>query len=85
VNTSRSGNQPISDGALKSRYPANTLVAAGWDAVRFEEGSTRLSSGSPYYRGGDDGKDLGVDMDAIDAAQAGPSSAACGQIVPRPR
>jgi hypothetical protein len=85
VNTSRNTSQAIGDGALKSRYPAATLVASGWDAVRFEEGSYRLSSRSPYYRIGDDGKDLGVDMDAIDAAQAGPSSSACGQIVPRPR
>jgi hypothetical protein len=85
VNTSRSSEQAISDGALRSRYPAATLVASGWNDLRFEEGSYRLSSRSPYYRVGDDGKDLGVDMDAIDAAQAGPTSAACGQIVPRPR
>jgi len=85
VNTSRNSEQAISDGALKSRYPSATLVASGWDAVRFEEGAYRLSSGSPYQRAADDGKDLGVDMDAIDAAQAGPSSAACGQIMPRPR
>jgi len=85
VNTSRSTSQAIGDSALKSRYPASTLVASGWDAVRFEEGSYRLSSASPYFRAGDDGTDPGVDMNAIDAAQAGPISAACGQIVPRPR
>jgi hypothetical protein len=85
VNTSRSTRQAISDNALKSRYPAATLVASAWSDVRFEEGSYRLASGSPYHRAGDDGKDLGADMDAIDAALAGPSSAACGQIVPRPR
>jgi hypothetical protein len=85
VNTSGNSDQAISDSALKSRYPTATLVASSWNDVRFEEGSYRLSSRSPYYRGGDDGKDLGVDMDAIDAAQTGPTSAACGQIIPRPR
>ena len=34
VNTSSSTRQAISDGALKSRYPAVTLVASGWNAVR---------------------------------------------------
>jgi hypothetical protein len=85
VNTSTGTGQAISDGALKSRYPEVTLVAAGWKAVRFEEGSYRLSSGSPYHRAGEDGKDLGVDMDAVVAAQSGPSSKDCGQIIPRPR
>jgi hypothetical protein len=85
VNTSRNTAQSLSDSALKSRYPATTIIAPDWNAVRFEEGSYRLSPGSPYHRAGDDGKDLGVDMDAIDAAQAGPTSAACGQITPRPR
>jgi hypothetical protein len=85
VNTSGSTRQAISDSALKSRYPAATLVASGWSAVRYEEGSYKLSSASPYFRAGDDGKDLGVDGDALAAAQAGPSSAACGQVIPRPR
>jgi hypothetical protein len=85
VNTSRNSEQAISDSALKSRYPAATLVASGWNDLRFEQGTYRLSSRSPYYRVGDDGKDLGADIDAIDAAQAGPTSAACGQIIPRPR
>jgi hypothetical protein len=85
VNTSGTTRQAISDGALKSRYPPVTLVASGWSALRYEDGSYKLSSASPYYRAGGDGKDLGVDMDALAAAQAGPSSAACGQIVPRPR
>jgi hypothetical protein len=85
VNNSGGTRQAISDNALKSRYPPVTLVAAGWNAVRFQEGSYKLSAASPYYRAGDDGKDLGVDMDALTAAQAGPSTVECGQVVPRPR
>jgi hypothetical protein len=84
VNTSATTSQAISDNALKSRYPAVTHIASGWNAVRFVEGSYKLSSASPYYRAADDGKDLGVDVDALAAAQEGPSTTACGQIVPRP-
>jgi hypothetical protein len=85
VNNSSGTSQSISNSALKSRYPPVTLVASGWKAVGFEEGSYKLSTSSPYYRAGDDGKDLGADMDAIAAAQAGPSTTVCGGVIPRPR
>ena len=79
VNTSRMTGQAISDGALKSRYPPVTSVSPDWDAVGFQEGSYKLATTSPYYRAGDDGKDPGVDVDALMAAQEGPASSGCGQ------
>ena len=79
VNTSRTTSQPISDAALKSRYPPVTTVAPDWTGVGFLTGTEKLARTSPYYRGGDDGKDLGADLDAIEAAQEGPpSSGRCG-------
>ncbi|MCU1383589.1 MAG: hypothetical protein JWL71_2286 [Acidobacteria bacterium] len=78
VNTSRTTEQSIADVALKSRYPLVTSVASDWDAVGFEKGSYRLAPASPYYRAGDDGRDLGADVDALAAAQAGPPSSSCG-------
>jgi hypothetical protein len=78
VNTSEGTSQAISDAALKAKYPASTSVARGWDDVGFQPGTYRLAAGSPFRRAGDDGKDLGVDMDALEKAQAGPGgSAAC--------
>ena len=87
VDTSASTSQAISDNTLKGRYPPVTMIAPGWDAVRFEEGSHKLSASSPYYRAGDDGKDLGADVDAIAAAQAGAGRNAdgCGGQVAVPR
>jgi hypothetical protein len=85
VNTSGPTEQAISDGALKSRYPPVTLVASNWKAVGFEAGRYKLMPSSPYYHAGDDGKDLGADVDAIAAAQAEPSSVSCSQVVARPR
>ena len=92
VNTSRTTIQAISDAALKSRYPPVTTVVPDWTAVGFVNGTEKLARTSPYYRGGDDGKDLGADLDAVDAAQEGPpSSGRCGPARepgperPRPR
>jgi hypothetical protein len=68
VNTSRSTDQAIGDDALKSRYPPVTTVARDWSTVGFVSGTQRLAPTSPYYRAGDDGKDLGVDLDAVMAA-----------------
>src|SRR3954464_9997008 len=82
VTASGSTGQSIADGALKSRYPPVTAVAADWNAVRFEKDSVRLSPSSPYYRSGDDGRDPGVDSEALTRAQQGPDSSSCVRTAP---
>src|SRR3954469_23899542 len=82
VNTSRTTDQSIADAALKARYPPVTAVAADWNAVRFEKDSVRLSPSSPYYRSGDDGRDPGVDSEALTRAQQGPDSSSCVRTAP---
>ena len=77
VNTSGTTEQTISDAALKSRYPPVTTVAPGWAAVGFVSGTEKLATTSPYYRAGDDGKDLGADLDAVTAAMEGAGSRDC--------
>jgi hypothetical protein len=54
-------------------------VASDWNAVGFQKGSYKLAPASPFYRAGDDGRDPGVDVDAVARAQAGPDSSSCGQ------
>jgi hypothetical protein len=79
VNTSRTTDQAITDAALKSRYPPVTTIAPDWKAVGFVSGSQRLAPTSPYYRAGEDGKDLGVDVDELTEAIEGKAqSYACG-------
>jgi hypothetical protein len=81
VNTSRTTDQAITDAALKSRYPPVTTVAQDWRAVGFVSGSQRLAATSPFYRAGEDGKDLGVDVDELTEAIEGKAkSNACGEI-----
>jgi hypothetical protein len=77
VNTSSDTGQSIADAALKSRYPPVTRVVGDWNAVGFQKGTFKLAASSPFYRGADDGKDLGVDVDTLLAAQQGPASSAC--------
>lgn len=85
VNTSEGTSQSVSDAALKAKYPASTLVARGWDEVGLQPGTFRLAADSPFRRRGDDGKDLGVDVDALEKAQTGPGgSAACDGTVEPP-
>jgi hypothetical protein len=83
VNMSGATDQSISDSALKSRYPPVTSIAHDWAAVNLDAGTQRLAPTSPFYRVGDDGKDLGIDVDALMAAQAGPSKACEGMAIPR--
>jgi hypothetical protein len=84
VNTSDATSQAISDSALKAKYPPETMIARSWDDVAFRPGTYALAASSPFKRAGDDGKDPGVDWDALEKAQAGPGgSVACA--VPRPR
>lgn len=88
VNTSAGGDQAISDGALQSRYPPKTWVVRGWDDVGFEAGSSKLTRTSRFVGAGEDGRDIGADVDAITAAQTGSGRTAdgCGPVaVPRPR
>lgn len=74
-------------------YPAGNYYPASNAAVQFVNysgGNYRLASGSPYKAQGTDGKDLGPDWDAMDAAIAGtgatytvtPSAGANGSISP---
>ena len=85
VNTSKSTDQAVSDSALKSKYPPPTMVARGWEEVAFQSGTYRLSSGSPFKRVADDGKDIGADSDAIEKAQSGTGGSSCGRAIARPR
>jgi hypothetical protein len=71
VNTSGSTDQAVSDSALKAKYPPQTLVARDWKEVAFAEGTYQLAPNSPFRRAGDDGKDLGVDSEALEKAQQG--------------
>ena len=84
VNTSVGTSQAASDSSLKSKYPAVTSIASDWQSVGVDAGH-RLTTASPFYRVGEDGKDLGVDMDALTAAQAGPASSTCAQGTAVPR
>jgi hypothetical protein len=80
VNTSKSTDQAISDSGLKAKYPPQTMIARGWEEVAFQAGTYRLAPGSPFKRAADDGRDIGVDWDAIEKARAGPGgSAACDE------
>jgi hypothetical protein len=80
VNTSKSTDQALSDSVLKAKYPPQTMIARGWDEVAFQAGSQRLSPGSPFKRVADDGRDIGVDWDALENAQTGAGrSAPCGE------
>ena len=81
VNTSAATDQAISNRDLESRYPARTWVVSGWTEVGVQAGTSRLAPASRFARAGDDGRDIGVDVDAITKAQAsGPRvSDGCGE------
>jgi hypothetical protein len=87
VNTSGSTDQAISNRDLESRYPSRTWVVSGWSDVGFETGTSRLAAASRFIRAGDDGRDIGADVDAISRAQASGArvSDGCGEprAVPR--
>jgi hypothetical protein len=88
VNTSATGGQAIADDALLARYPPTTLVAHGWNDVGFQQGTSRLVKTSRFAAAGEDGKDIGADVDAIAGAQASSSRSGdgCGpQAIARPR
>ncbi|PYX72540.1 MAG: hypothetical protein DMG78_12055, partial [Acidobacteria bacterium] len=60
-----------------NKYPAGNYFPAAASAVGFVNynnsigGDYHLRSSSPYKNAGSDGKDLGADMNALDAAIAG--------------
>ncbi len=61
-----SGNQGL--------YPATTIFPSSMSTVGFVDlagGDYRLAVSSPYKNAGTDGKDIGADIDAINAATAG--------------
>jgi hypothetical protein len=61
-------------GGNPSLYPAGNLFPASPSAVRFadfSEGKYQLAPSSRYRKEGTDGKDLGADIRALDAAIAG--------------
>ena len=55
-------------------FPAGNTVVKSWSQVGFvnfgngDGGDYRLTSSSPFYKAGSDGKDLGADVDTINAA-----------------
>ena len=56
------------------RYPPDDFFPASLSDVGFVDlagGNYRLSTTSPYKRGGTDGRDIGADIDALDAATGG--------------
>ena len=68
-------------------YPAgnffpNTVNDVGF--VNYNGGDYHLSAASPYKNAGTDGKDLGADIDAVNAATACAVSGICGSSLPPP-
>jgi hypothetical protein len=86
VNTSAPTDQSIANGDLGSRYPARTWVVSDWGDVGFQSGTATLTRTSRFSRAGDDGKDVGVDLAAITAAQGiGRGGDGCGAGVAPPK
>jgi peptidoglycan hydrolase-like protein with peptidoglycan-binding domain len=74
INTSsRYADANTSNENLLRMYPTGTLVSSfsGVGFVDSANGNFKLSAGSPYKNAGTDGKDIGVDMDALNSAIAG--------------
>ncbi|MDX2031926.1 MAG: hypothetical protein SF339_14720 [Blastocatellia bacterium] len=58
-------------GAPAARYPTDNFYPATIDLVKFTDRNARnyrLTSASPYKNAGTDGRDVGCDFDALDAA-----------------
>jgi hypothetical protein len=68
-------------------YPPGNFCPATWAEVGFVDqagGNYRLAPDSPYKSLGTDGRDLGADIDAIDAMTAGAVSGAFNSPAPAP-
>src|SRR5207244_12594164 len=64
----------VHPGANALVYPADNFFPATLADVGFVDlagGNYRLAASSPYKGAGTDGKDIGADIDAVDAATAG--------------
>ena len=85
VNTSKAGDQQIDDARLEARYPQRTWVVSDWDAAGLDSATSKLTTRSRFHNAAADGKDVGVDMDAIAAAQNGPGGSAACTAPARPR
>ena len=63
----------LAGGGHSTNWPADNFFPSTLDAVGFVNrtgGDYHLSAASPYKNAGTDGKDLGADIDALDAATA---------------
>jgi hypothetical protein len=61
------------NGLSQSSYPAGNFFVADWGAVNFVDfakGNYALAANSPYKKKGTDGKDIGADIAAVNAATA---------------
>ena len=61
-------------GGAASSYPSNNFFPSSLVSVGFVDlagGNYRLVSTSPYRNAGTDGRDLGADIDAVEAATGG--------------
>jgi hypothetical protein len=68
----------VLQGGNASKYPADNFFPATMADVQFVDlagGNYRLQATSPYHNAGTDGYDVGVDVDALEAATAPPIDA----------
>jgi len=75
------GPYPNANGVPQSYYPADDYFPASQDAlglVNFAGGDYHLAPWSSYKNTATDGKDVGADIDAVNAATACAISGACG-------
>jgi hypothetical protein len=75
------GPYPNANAITQSFYPADDYFPASRDAVGFVNlagGDYHLAASSPYKNAASDGKDVGADIDAVNAATACAISGACG-------
>ena len=78
-------NQSV--GGISAQYPAGNFFPANDAAVGWVDpanGNYRLAAGSPYKGLASDGKDPGVDMDALEAALGGGAAPAPSPTLPTP-
>jgi hypothetical protein len=73
--SSFTSNAWVEDAATRDfLFPAGNTVVKSWSTVGFvnfgngDGGDYHLAPSSPFYKAGSDGKDLGADVDAINAA-----------------